>query len=297
MSAIKFAVALILAVCVASCGTYVPEIQEFPGNTLSGQALLDSIIFNVTCEVRDAIVQLYVDYPNGTFINNWGAQITLNLQLEEKSSANPTGNWIPPYFPPSSIFNLGVGASGSADATRIDKISWFIAVKNFRPSMPGEPKAPPKAPCGRERPNGVFLMESDLKLKEWIYDAVGAGKTRNIDYSTDTVNGPFKQSVFSHEVKFEVDTSGSITPGWKLTSVSINQTGTGITASRNRTHDLTITFGPADPTATETVFDKNTGKYKTVAVYTPNETAFSAHLASEIGLAVSNGLKSALPSP
>jgi hypothetical protein len=287
-SAIPFAVALVLG----GCGTYVPEIQEFPATPLDGQQLVDNIAFNVTCEVRDAIIQLYHDYPQGTFLDSWGAQITLNLSTEEKSSVNPTGNWTPPS-PASALFNLGFSATGSADATRIDKISWFLAVPDLRG----------KIPCGDRRPKGIFLLQSDLKLKEWLYDAVDMNNSRYVNLVSDTPDGPFKQNVLSHEVKFEVQTMGGLVPGWKLARVSINQSGTGLSATRDRTHDLTITFGPVAEQKTAVVDKKGNVKKNTkgqtifVITYAPIGPATDAHLASEIGLAVANGIKSALPSP
>jgi hypothetical protein len=286
MSTVRIASAIPLTITLifGGCGTYVPEIQEFPGNALTGQQFVNSIVFNVTCEVRDAIIQIYKDYPQGTFMDKWGAQITLNLQIEEKSSANPTSNWIP-WSPPSSVFNFGLGATGSADATRIDKISWFMAVPDVRG----------KAPCGEKRPNGVFLLESDLKLKEWLRNAITSSKTGNVDFSQDTPDSEFKQNVLSHEVKFEVATAGNVTPGWKLSRLSINQTGTGLTASRDRTHDLTITFGPA--AATKTAVKDSKGNKIYITVYGPTNLAVNSHLVSEIGLAVSNGIKSSLPPP
>jgi hypothetical protein len=143
-SAIPLAIVLMLG----GCGTYVPEIQEFPATPLDGQQLVDSIAFNVTCEVRDAIIQLYKDYPS-TFLDQWGAQITLNLTTEEKSSANPAANWTPPSRI-SALLNLGFSATGSADATRINKISWFLAVPDLRG----------KIPCGDQRPKGVFFSKA-----------------------------------------------------------------------------------------------------------------------------------------
>jgi hypothetical protein len=245
MTTVRWIVFASLSFALGGCGLFVPELQEsLPhGGPLSveeglaGLQFVNSIVFNVECEVRDAIVQMYKDNPNGTFMDNWGVQVTLNLQVEEKSSANPTGNWTPPS-PASSLFNFGFGATGTADATRIDKINWFLSVVQFRG----------KAQCGDERPNGVFLLESDLRLKEWLYDAIQATKTRNVDFSNDTPDGPFKQNVLSHEVKFEVTTAANAIPGWKLTRVVLNQTGTGLTISRDRTHDLTITLGPATTT-------------------------------------------------
>jgi hypothetical protein len=181
-----------MTLALGGCGVFVPELQEsipHPGpptieEGLEGQQFVNSIVFNVTCEVRDALVQFYQDYPDGLFLNTWGVQVTLNLQVEEKTSVNPTGNWMPPS-PAASLFNLGFGATATGDATRIDKINWFLPVNQFR----GKPA------CGSQRPNGVFLLESDLRLKEWLYDAINATRTRNVDFSNDTVNGPFKQNV------------------------------------------------------------------------------------------------------
>jgi hypothetical protein len=151
MSSLRAAVALsaLFTFGLAGCGTYVPEIQEFPADALTGQQFVNLIIFNVTCEVRDAIVQVYHDYPGGSFIDTWGVQVTLNLQIEEKGSANPTAN-VTPVGPRISIFNLGLGATATADATRINKINWFLPVAEFRD----------KAPCGDARPRVFSFLKA-----------------------------------------------------------------------------------------------------------------------------------------
>ena len=61
------------------------------------------------------------------------------------------------------------------------------------------------------------------------------------------VSGPFKSNVLSHEVKFEIVSSGNATPGWKLKQVTVNQSGNLFSISRDRIQDLIVTFGPADP--------------------------------------------------
>jgi hypothetical protein len=139
-------------------------------------------------------------------------------------------------------------------------------------------------------------------LKEWLYDAVDMNNSRYVNLASDTPDGPFKQNVLSHEVKFDVETIGGVVPGWKLARVSINQSGSGFSATRSRTHDLTITFGPvaAQKTAakdkTGNVKKRANGQIIYVITYAPIiGPATDAHLASEIGLAVANGIKSALP--
>jgi len=246
---------------------------------VEGQKFVQAIVTNVTCEVQNAVHQVYTDYEH-TFLDNWGVQITLSLTIEEKSAVNPTVNWLPPS-PPSAIFNLGAGGTLSAGATRIDKLNSYYLVSELRY----------RACDPRNRPGGAFLMQSDLKLKEWLYDVISTSVTGTVPYERNTPTGPFKQNVVSHQVKFEVLSSGNVTPGWKLTRVSINPTGTFFATSRNRTHDLLVTFGPAEKALVETIVG---GRKRMVVTAGPSTQAAFSHLSSEIGVAVSNGLKSAL---
>jgi hypothetical protein len=115
------------------------------------------------------------------------------------------------------------------------------------------------------------LIQSDLKLGEWLnYQALPVA-TGEVGLPTSD-SGVFKQNVLSHEVKFEIITSGGVTPAWKLVRATVNQTGTLLSATRDRTHDLLITFGPGTSSGL-------VGQ------------AASTHQASEIGLSVANNLK------
>ena len=98
MFTVRWILLAIATAYVSGCGLYVPEIQDF-GDQTTGQQLVQSIIYNITCEVQDAIDDIYnnPDHPRkSTFLDTWGAQIALSLQVEEKSSANPVVNWLPP---------------------------------------------------------------------------------------------------------------------------------------------------------------------------------------------------------
>ena len=268
--------------------TYVPEIQEFWNDSHQGQVFVQEIVENITCEVQDAIYELYTQdamidptLKNVSFMNSWGVQIALNLTIDEKGSINPAINWIPPPFG-TTLFNFNAGATLSSDAQRVDKVNSFYLVSDLK-----------KSKCPEEiRHRGPFLLESDLKLDEWLFDTVQFGATKYIDYPATDANGPFKSNVLSHEVKFDIVSLGNVTPGWKLTRATINQGGTFLSASRDRTQDLTITFGPV---ATTVMKDPKTGKTKTVV--SPSVAASNAQLASEIGLAVANGIKNALQQP
>jgi hypothetical protein len=287
MSTNRWVVPIIsLSLLVGGCGLGVPEIQDF-GNQTSGQQLVQSIVYNVTCEVQDAIHGIYnnPDHPRqSTFLDTWGVQINLSLQVEEKGSVNPVVNWLPPS-PASAVFSLAASGTLSADATRQDKLNSYFTVQQLR-SL---------GPCDKStRPGGLLLMQSDLALYEWLNANVIAADTNKIKYSSDYSDGPFKSNVLSHEVKFDITDTGNITPGWKLKRVMVNQSGNLLSGTRDRLNDLTITLGPTMPTP-KIVRGKN-GKLMTIATPGPSNAAYTASLASQIGLAVSNALRgSALP--
>lgn len=283
MFTVRWILLAIATAYVSGCGLYVPEIQDF-GDQTTGQQLVQSIIYNITCEVQDAIDDIYnnPDHPRkSTFLDTWGAQIALSLQVEEKSSANPVVNWLPPSSA-SAVFNLAASGTLSADATRQEKTNSYFTVAQLR-----------KLGRCEKRPGGLLLMQSDLALFEWLNANVIAADTHKIQYSKDYSDGPFKTNVLSHEVKFDITNTGNITPGWKLTRVMVNQSGNLFSATRDRTNDLTITLGPTVPTPKVTK-DKN-GNLITVTSPGPSSEAYTAALASQIGLAVSNALKSTLP--
>jgi hypothetical protein len=65
----------------------VPSFQQFPRGKAAEQQLVQAIVQNVTCEARDAVNKLYNKlHTNNLFLNNWGAQIALNLSIEEKQT-------------------------------------------------------------------------------------------------------------------------------------------------------------------------------------------------------------------
>ena len=77
----------------------------------------------------------------------------------------------------------------------------------------------------------------------------------------------------------------------QLKTVSINQTGVFLTASRDRTNDLIITLGPAVPTESSKLV---AGHLVHTLVPGPSQQAAFSHLSSEIGTAVSDGVRGSL---
>jgi len=287
MSAMRVVAFVSASLLGGGCGLYVPEIQDF-GDQTKGQQLVQSIIYNVTCEVQDAIDGIYNNPDHrrtSTFLDTWGVQINLSLQVDEKSSANPVVNWLPPS-PASAVFNLAGGGTLSADATRQDKTNSYFTVAELKQL----------GPCDkRNRPGGLLLMQSDLALYEWLNANVIAADTHKIQYSKDYSDGPFKTNVLSHEVKFDITNTGNITPGWKLSRVMVNQSGNLFSATRDRTNDLIITLGPT--TLTPKVTQDKNGNRTTIWILGPSDDAYTAALTSLMGLAVSNANKSTWPPP
>jgi hypothetical protein len=269
-----------LLVSVASlcgCGTYVPEIQDFPATRAQGAVLVNAIVTSIHCEVANAIKDV-IDQDriaatvNGrrsaAWLDHWGAQITLTLTTEEKSTFNPTVTWMPPS-PLTSVFTLAGNATLSSDATRTETLNFYYTVPELYRRAPCATGVQPPIPATS------LLIQSDLKLRDWLFDQLGPTGTGEVNQPISSSNA-FGQKVLTHEVKFEVLTTGGINPAWTLVRATIDQNGVLLTGLRDRTHDLLITLGPIDPS------QKNGGLVAMAA---------NSHLASQIGLAVAINTK------
>ncbi|KRQ15330.1 hypothetical protein [Bradyrhizobium manausense] len=280
---------VVVSGCVAGCGTYVPEIQEnLSASESERSAFIQAIVRNVRCEVQDAVVRLYQENPpsidpynrNLKWFDSWAVQISLQLTIDEKGILNPTGNWLPPS-PANSIFNLAAGATVSTEAQRVDKIGAFFLVSELKKLR----ACPPQ-----DRNRGPFILQSDLKLFQWLKATMISIDNGDTPAPADS-GGPLQSNVLSHEVKFDIVSTGTLNPGWVLTMGSINQNGTFLSATRDRTQDLTITFGPPDPKWAEFVIDPVSGKRR-LRPAALGPAASNAALASEIGASITNAVRS-----
>jgi hypothetical protein len=264
ISAIRICLCLAVSAALGACGTYVPDISEFPADRVSEQQLVQKIVQGVTCELRDAVNHFYEKQQRQhLFIDAWGAQLTLTLTIDERSELNPTALWTP------GIFRLFWGVDVSSDATRIDTINSFHTIQEIRALQSCTPE---------ERPVGPFLLESDLKLENLLFDSQTASDTGHVSF-TETAKAGSGKNVIQHEVKFVVISSGNVTPTWKLSRIwSVNPTGVFLSALRNRTQDLLITLGQTDVSGTALA-----------------PAAASIALSSQIGIAVSNSVRTATP--
>jgi hypothetical protein len=284
MHGVKFGISLIASLLVAGCGTYVPGLEEPLSSPADGQLLVQAIAQNIDCEIRNAIGELIrtdkEEYRTGfrksrqtAWLDSWGVQTSLTLQVNERGGFNPSAKWLP-ASPETAIFTLAGAGSVSAEATRMNKIGSYYTVAQIASGSPCLPQS---------RPGGLFLLQNDLKLREWLLDAVmlrGTGVTQIL----------LSKDVIQHQVTFEVISSGSLTPAWTLTRVLVNPDGSLLEAKRGRKHDLLITLGPADSTQ---VVSTPSGPRLVRVRSSLAGPAANAHLASEIGLAVTNALRNA----
>jgi hypothetical protein len=272
MPAMKWPVALLVSVLIGGCGLSVPEIQENRARPIDGVLMVQSIIQSVRCQMIDVFKSIEKEdrarkVRVSQFLDNWGVEMTLTLTLDEKSTIAPNLIWMPPS-PASAVFTLGAGGGGTADATRTDKMSFYYLI----PTLRREHSCTPGVQQGNET---SLLVENDLKLDEWLRAYLSTIGTQQGTAPT-TTDGALKDTVLTHDVKFDITSTGNITPAWKLTRVSINPSGTFFSTSRDRTHDMSIVLGPGDKTGF-------TGS-----------ASFIASQSQQISNAITSGIKGAL---
>jgi len=266
-----------ITLILSGCGTYVPEIQEIPGDQADGQLLIQAIVRSIHCEIKDAVTyvigtedqdaqKMVPPRPSlADWLLDWGAQMQITLTVDELSSLSPSG-----LYSPINIFSLLGGASVSSEATRIETLNYYYPVTDLYYSRACLDQRDINDSHSTNHPTGSLLIQSDLKLKEWLLGIVTGKLTGDISITNPTPgNNPIAKNAITHEITFKVITNGNITPSWKLVRATINPTPPLFMASRTRTHDLLITFGP-----------NNKGQLATPAANT--------FLASQIGLAIRN---------
>jgi hypothetical protein len=271
------ALALVTAI-LAGCGTYVPGIPDFPSDQSSPgatQLLVKAILESIHCEIKNSVQYVvgkdieYAEkyrsgYREAKWFDDWGAQGALTLMITEKSETNPTATWIP--NPITALFTLAGGADVSSAATRTDVLNFYYNVSDL-----AYKETPCTYPYSGNHPLGSLLINSDLGLREWLESvvlAVATGSTQLLQ----------QKDGITQTVKFQVVSRADITPIWKLTRFSVNSKGTFLSATRDRLHELLLTFGPVNK-ETKTLVGPAAGQF----------------FAGQIGGAISNRLNNLLP--
>lgn len=276
---------------VGGCGTYVPDVLEFWAGENDLGFKVNAIASQVQCELGQAMRSLIADdirqskelrIPRrAAWLESWGAQVTLTFTIDEKSLFNPGATLKQPLqnaittFPtggnvtsPQS-YSLGMSGVFSTGANRMSKVSMFFVLKNFLNGGRTD------RTCLPNRVNGDIFVQSDLKLKEWLYAAALPGFTGIVAFPEK----PPAKDVIQHQIKYQIVSNGGLTPTWTLVNISAASSSTSLPlfgANRDRTQDLLITLGPTiTPTGP--------------VILAP--VAANSHLASEIGASVASNLR------
>ena len=274
---------------LVGCGLSIPNVKEvwdsdYPGDqasqtpAVSGTAQIEfEIKKRVYCELKDAVdaANHYSTTQSATLSGprtvkytslippGWTAQVSLSLQVDESVSLNPGLSFTQYMANATKVFgvantvtvpqsfNLGIGATLSSTATRIDKYNpqysiAFLSKPKTKDSV-CNPGNDPFERIGWSTPSSSpFLIESNLGIREWLIGAMVVNGQLPSDVTSG--GGTTKADTVSYEIKFAIVTNGNVTPTWKLVRVSAN-TGSApfFGVGRTRTHDLIITIGPNTP--------------------------------------------------
>ena len=194
----------------------------------------------IECELSDALkfihektltnAELRQEY---SFIFNWNAQVNYTFYVDEQSTLNPTLS----FLNHAQIFTLGLNASNKSDATRTDKFTLVYKVGNL---IKG-----PQYPCGAPHANpGTVFVTSELNIREWLIEAIDMSVAQS-HLPGGGPTYPKQATAISHEVKFDIVSSGSVSPSWKLVQFGAGSSPL-LSGSRDRYQDLLLTLGPPD---------------------------------------------------
>ncbi|MDF2600272.1 MAG: hypothetical protein K0Q54_3095 [Methylobacterium brachiatum] len=280
----RTAAVLVLAAGLTGCGAYVPDLTGVGENPKEEAAKVGNLIAHVQCEVKYAVQSIIAtDYdtadlraqlakttpyikPTGRAIewfDGFAAQITLTLTVEDTGSLNAGLGLTDPW--PNALTNyntatksyvqtaqsgtVSLSAQYSNKATRKETLSLFVDFKQFagRPQIEAFRRLRSENRTGNtcSQP-GTPFMQGDLKLKEWLEDALLlANGDDNYGRSLAGSEVVTKKDVIQHQVTFTITTSGGATPGWRLLRISANQGNLPfLNAQRVNTQDVIVTIGP-----------------------------------------------------
>jgi hypothetical protein len=223
--------AIVLVSCgLTGCGMVIPELKEpwdhdYPGDEttnpptppISGTAQIEfEIKKQIYCELKRAVKNAnhYIvtdtdgkhSVSKGSLIpSDWGAQISLTLEVDESSSLNPgltlntpihnaTTNFVGenlapatavasaatyPFLSSPQSYAFGLGGNFSSTATRIDKFDPYYSIAYLLKPITSEgvcntdhPENDPFVHIGVTPAKSSPLIVSDLGLSEWLIGAL-----------------------------------------------------------------------------------------------------------------------------
>ncbi len=244
-------VPLAIGMLLSGCGLAVPQKDPTRGNPIdkyrrTRQGKVESnIIANIRCEVTKGLYEAKESQVMD-WLNDWGTTITLDLTWEDQSSLDPGFSYAGPIGT-GKTFSVGTGLSLSAHATREETITFTLDNSVLLQEAALTRNSAGKLDC-KALEDGT-PVQSDLDIDGFIRDktTIAGGneaRTRSIDQP--------QFSTFTDKLTFVAAYGGTVTPGWKLTRVSWNPSGTLAGATRTNTSLVVVTLGPLDKKASAT---------------------------------------------
>jgi hypothetical protein len=255
----------IISLALAGCGLGVPS-KTFKSDTPDPNKLYHSdqgdyenaIVVHLGCEIANGIADANKKFDLPWLVSSqWGTSVTITITAEDQSGINPglsfiklLPNAITPFptggnVTSSQSFTLGVGGSGSVNATRTETIQFtfvnsaLLAAAKLFPSD-----------CSQYE-KGITI-DGDLRIREFIYDKALIARMGNASLYVGTPNNPATAwkwpiyNTFTETINFVSILGANATPSWKLARFSNNPSSSLVTAMRTYTNTVIITIGPID---------------------------------------------------
>ena len=255
----------LVCISLAACGSTVPDVIVNPRDENAIGVFVNDVAFHIRCELHNAVVH-DLDHRNVPWLENWAAEVTLSMTINEKTLLNPGLGLTDTVFNSTTqTVGLALGGNFNQTATRVVSITFYEIFAKLKNEVYPKDCEPPDAP----------YFEGSLRIEEslnaGIYPASLAGATSNPFIG----GGPLKE--VSTTITFDVDVGGNVTPSFKFIHVSGNSSGTFLTADRDRKDQLLITMGPAViPGTKRTLANLNAA--------TPGPSVLAGHDIGRIGL-------------
>lgn len=280
---------------LSGCAINVPSIGDIDQNRAEAQISEIALVNHIKCEVHTAIWRIKEEAAlnQGPWAGNsidwldeWGAKVSLQVQVNVKSTATPGLSVIDPLQNVIKVFpengnvtvsrnnSAGVGATLGSDITRTETMGYFYSFENLLKVEPARDPVTLRVITDTSKCGKIDLVaDNDLQFYDFLQRKILLAANPN---ALEQRTGSAPYDVISFQTKFIVTRGFSVNPSLKLARVSINPSGTFYNGQRVRTNDLTITLGPVK---------KDNGKT------TPTNSLNEQHLANLIGRAVADSIR------
>ena len=345
----RFLRLLIMApsLALAACGATVPQLKEawdkdYPGDSKTNTPPINAtsqiefeIKKQIFCDLRSAVIKANTfnsyDIVGGKKIysktqgyipDDWGADVSLTLEVDESSALNPgvvlntplvpAATPFAPTTPFAQSFNLGLGGTLSSTSTRTDKFDSYYTIKRLnipidkKLSMcnPDVPKNDPFRRIDVEPATSSPLIVSDLGLSDWLVGAMFTNKLLPSDHQPHKPETPKDLSQQRAKLKIQGYTPAEITQ--TIAAKAGGSAGGSSSGTKPDTVSIEIKFiivsnGNVTPTWHLVRVAANTGStpffgvgrtrnHDVIITIGPTSAATdNTHLASQIGNSVSSG--------